>query len=36
MKYNFATMIRGLGGDPSTIESISVDLEVPDTATYPQ
>jgi ABC-type Zn uptake system ZnuABC Zn-binding protein ZnuA len=36
MKYNFATMIRGLGGDPSTIESIGVDLEVPDTATYPQ
>lgn len=36
MKYNFATMIRGLGGDPSTIEKLSVDLEVPDTAVYPQ
>jgi ABC-type Zn uptake system ZnuABC Zn-binding protein ZnuA len=36
MKYNFATMIRGLGGDPSTIEALDITLETPDTAEYPQ
>ncbi len=36
MKYNFATMIRGLGGDPATVEAIDVTLEVPDAAEYPQ
>lgn len=36
MKYNFATMIRGLGGDPSSIEKVNVELDVPDTAVYPQ
>lgn len=36
MKYNFATMIRGLGGDPSTIEGLDITLSVPDTAEYPQ
>ena len=36
MKYNFATMIRGLGGDPSTVETVDVTLDVPDTAVYPQ
>ena len=36
MKYNFATMIRGLGGDPSTVEAVDVTLDVPDTAVYPQ
>jgi ABC-type Zn uptake system ZnuABC Zn-binding protein ZnuA len=36
MQYNYATMIRGLGGDPSTIEAVDITLDVPDTAEYPQ
>jgi ABC-type Zn uptake system ZnuABC Zn-binding protein ZnuA len=36
MKYNFATMIRGLGGTPSTIEALDITLDAPDTAQYPQ
>lgn len=36
MKLNFATMIRGLGGNPATIDALDVTLDVPDTATYPQ
>ena len=36
MKYDFATMIRGLGGDPRAIEAIDVSNTVPDRATYPQ
>ena len=36
MKYNFATMIKGLGGDPKTIEALDVTLDAPDSAEYPQ
>jgi ABC-type Zn uptake system ZnuABC Zn-binding protein ZnuA len=36
MKYNYATMIRGLGGDPSTIEAMDITLPVTDSAEYPQ
>ena len=36
MKYDFATMIRGLGGDPKAIDAIDVSSTVPDRATYPQ
>jgi ABC-type Zn uptake system ZnuABC Zn-binding protein ZnuA len=36
MKYNFATMIKGLGGNPSTIEALDITLPVPDNAVYPQ
>ena len=36
MKYNYATMIRGLGGDPSTIEALDITLPVTDSAEYPQ
>ena len=36
MKYNFATMIRGLGGDPTTVEALDIALPTPDTAEYPQ
>jgi ABC-type Zn uptake system ZnuABC Zn-binding protein ZnuA len=36
MKYNYATMIRGLGGDPSTIEAFDITLPVADSAEYPQ
>ena len=36
MKYDFATMIRGLGGNPAAIDAIDVSSTVPDRATYPQ
>ncbi len=36
MRYNFATMIRGLGGDPATLEAMDITLDTPDTAVYPQ
>ena len=36
MKYDYATMIRGLGGDPSGIEAVDVTPSVPDNAVYPQ
>ena len=36
MKYDFATMIRGLGGNPTAIDAIDVSSTVPDRATYPQ
>ncbi len=36
MKYDFVTMISGLGGDPATVEAIDVSSPVPDNAVYPQ
>jgi ABC-type Zn uptake system ZnuABC Zn-binding protein ZnuA len=36
MRYNFETMIRGLGGDPAALAAFDVSLDVPDTAEYPQ
>ena len=36
MKYNYATMIKGLGGQAPTIDAVTVDSSVPDTAMYPQ
>jgi ABC-type Zn uptake system ZnuABC Zn-binding protein ZnuA len=36
MKYDYATMIRGLGGNPSTVEAVEVTSSVPDNAVYPQ
>ncbi|MCF8528028.1 MAG: metal ABC transporter substrate-binding protein [Candidatus Nanopelagicales bacterium] len=36
MRGNFATMIRGLGGDPRALEALDVTLTVPDSAVYPQ
>jgi ABC-type Zn uptake system ZnuABC Zn-binding protein ZnuA len=36
MKYNYATMVKGLGGNPSTVEKVDVTSSVPDTAEYPQ
>ena len=36
MRYNYATMIRGLGGDPVTLEAMDITLDTPDTAVYPQ
>ena len=36
MKYNYATMIKGLGGQTPTIDAVVVESSVPDTAVYPQ
>lgn len=36
MRANFATMIRGLGGEPRQLEALDITLDVPDTAVYPQ
>jgi ABC-type Zn uptake system ZnuABC Zn-binding protein ZnuA len=36
MKYNYSTMIRGLGGQTPTIDAIVVGSTVPDQAVYPQ
>ena len=36
MKYNFATMVKALGGDPSAIEAVDLDVGLVDTAFYPQ
>ena len=36
MKYNYSTMVRGLGGTSDTIDAVDITLPVPDTATYPQ
>ena len=36
MKYNYATMVRGLGGNPQAIEAVDVTSSVPDGAVYPQ
>ena len=36
MKYDYSTMIKGLGGNPSTIDAVDVSTAVPDAADYPQ
>jgi len=36
MKYNFATMVKALGGDPSAIEAVNLDVGLVDKAFYPQ
>lgn len=36
MKYNYATMVRGLGGTSQNIDAVSTTLATPDTAVYPQ
>lgn len=36
MKSNYATMIRGLGGNPAALDALQVSPSVPDTAVYPQ
>ena len=36
MRYNYATMIAGLGGNPATLQAIDLSTNVPDTAVYPQ
>ncbi|CAB4921901.1 unannotated protein [freshwater metagenome] len=36
MRYDYATMIRGLGGTTTNLDALNVTPAVPDTATYPQ
>jgi ABC-type Zn uptake system ZnuABC Zn-binding protein ZnuA len=36
MKYDYATMISGLGGTPTNLEKLDVTPAVPDQAAYPQ
>lgn len=36
MRYNFLTMIKGLGGDPARLQALDVALPIPDRASYPQ
>ncbi len=36
MRYDFVTMIKGLGGQPTRLEALNTAAGVPDTATYPQ
>lgn len=36
MKYNYTTMIKGLGGHTPTIDAVTMNSSVPDTAVYPQ
>ena len=36
MRYNFVTMIRGLGGTTKALDALDISPAVPDRATYPQ
>jgi len=36
MKYDYSTMIKGLGGNPASIDAVDVTSSVPDQAVYPQ
>ena len=36
LRYNYRTMISGLGGDPKQLDALVFEATVPDTATYPQ
>ncbi len=36
MRYDYITMIKGLGGTPTQLEQLSIDVGVPDKAEYPQ
>ena len=36
MRYDYATMIRGLGGTTTNLDALNVTPAVPDSATYPQ
>ncbi len=35
MRFDFITMVRSLGGDPSALEAVTVENTAPDKATYP-
>jgi len=36
MRYDYVTMIKGLGGNPARLQALDVSFPVPDTAGYPQ
>ena len=36
LRYNYRTMIAGLGGDPKALDALVFEITVPDTAYYPQ
>jgi len=36
LRYDYVTMVRGLGGDPRALETVDVAPVAPDRATYPQ
>jgi len=36
MKYDYSTMIKGLGGNPTNLDAVDVTSSVPDKAEYPQ
>ena len=36
MKYDYITMVKGLGGTTTNLEAVSVKSNVPDKAVYPQ
>jgi ABC-type Zn uptake system ZnuABC Zn-binding protein ZnuA len=36
MRYNYVTMIKGLGGNPARLQALDITPTVPDKATYPQ
>ena len=36
LRYNFRTMIAGLGGQPTQLDALVIEQKVPDTAFYPQ
>lgn len=36
MRYNYETMVRGLGGTPTRLQALDISTTVPDTAVYPQ
>jgi ABC-type Zn uptake system ZnuABC Zn-binding protein ZnuA len=36
MRYDYVTMIKGLGGNPTQLQALDVSLPIPDKASYPQ
>lgn len=36
MKFNYITIVEALGGDATALKAVSIDVKVPDKATYPQ
>jgi hypothetical protein len=36
MKFNYITIVEALGGDAAALKAVSIDVNVPDKATYLQ
>jgi hypothetical protein len=36
MRYDYRTMVKGLGGDPAALDALSTANVAPDKADYPQ